>query len=318
MSGVYTRRAILLDTVASVAEARSIAVFDEPTALGPAFSRECSRHPRTLGPIRGSRRVPDALRRLASARRLLVLSAHADDAAFSAGGMLQQFAAHSDITIVTVFSQSAWTVRALPPEFASVTAHRAHEDLTYCRRIGARQCSLGLPDASLRGYDVDTELHADPTSDPVVRPLSTALRRLLQAHPESDVLAPAAVGGHVDHRLLRDATLREMAPGRTLVLYEDLPYAWNCGPTELEHLASVYQSTSTPVEITGALDAKMSNLRVYGSQLEERDAEAIYGHARRIVGSSRAIERVVTVHPDTRSALLRGPLSMTVLGSNHR
>ena len=105
---------------------------------------------------------------------------------------------------------------------ADAMERRREEDREAARRLGAEALHLGLPDAI---YRVDPQsgrpfyprwwaLVGRARSADSLRPL---LRRALAELPESELLlVPFAIGGHVDHRLTREAAesvLRRSAAG---------------------------------------------------------------------------------------------------------
>ncbi|HZF77430.1 MAG TPA: PIG-L family deacetylase [Acetobacteraceae bacterium] len=144
-------------------------------------------------------------------RRALALSPHLDDAAFSAGATLAGLAARGwEVTVLTAFTRSMPAPRGfalacqldkgLPAE-ADYMAFRRAEDRAACAALGARPNS------------------ADDTA---ARPLAALLAPLL---PRFDLLlAPQAVGGHVDH-VQAVRALDAVRPATMPVLWwEDFPY----------------------------------------------------------------------------------------------
>jgi LmbE family N-acetylglucosaminyl deacetylase len=168
----------------------------------------------------------------------IYLSPHLDDALFSCGGRIhQEVAGGLSVLIVTVATAPAPARRS---RYAARFHRRAglgedamqrrrQEDLEAARRLGAETLHLGLPDAIYRVDPLDrrtlyprwTALVGRPrTRDP----LGPLLRRGLAELPESELLIlPFAIGGHVDHRLTREAAEATCA-GRRLAYWEDFPY----------------------------------------------------------------------------------------------
>lgn len=167
------------------------------------------------------------------------LSPHLDDAVFSCGGIIASFISAGDIVIViTVFAgnpepgpistyaaglQDRWEVAESP-----MIARRA-EDRMACGRLGASVVHLQIPDAIYRRnatqepiYDSEELLFQDINSEESQLPRT--IQHLLKdvVPPEARVYCPLAVGGHVDHRIVR------MAVGGLfyrMFYYQDLPYA---------------------------------------------------------------------------------------------
>jgi LmbE family N-acetylglucosaminyl deacetylase len=165
----------------------------------------------------------------------LALSPHLDDAAFSCGGTLAALARDGwEVTVATAFTRSVPDPRGfalacqldkgLPAE-ADYMAIRREEDREACALLGAAPLWLDLPEAPHRGYGSAAALFAAPhAGDRVAAPLAAALAPLLSPVPDL-VLAPQAVGGHVDHVLLVRALLGALPPGATVLWWTDFPYS---------------------------------------------------------------------------------------------
>lgn len=176
----------------------------------------------------------------ATPRAVVVLSPHLDDAALSAGGLVHQLTSRGvRVVLATLFTADE------PAEAPSETAERLHrlwggqrvmearriEDMEACRVLGAEPAHLELPDA-LHRQDPDGRaryaslrslFRAPARSD---RHLPAAIALALDTlEPGSLLLAPVAVGGHVDHRHARLGAQLAAAAGRPLALFEDYPYA---------------------------------------------------------------------------------------------
>ncbi|WP_192912407.1 PIG-L deacetylase family protein [Paracraurococcus ruber] len=167
--------------------------------------------------------------------RALALSPHLDDAAFSCGGTLARLAAHGwTVTLCTVFTRSVTD----PGGFAlacqldkgldasvDYMALRRAEDAAACAALGVRPLWLDLPEAPHRGYPDARALFAPPLlADGVVAPLAQLLAPLL--HPAPDLLlAPQAVGGHVDHVQLVRALDSVLPPDLPVLWWTDFPYS---------------------------------------------------------------------------------------------
>jgi LmbE family N-acetylglucosaminyl deacetylase len=166
------------------------------------------------------------------------LSPHLDDAVLSCGGLIaRQVANDEPVTVVTVCAGdtpvgelTAFAVelhRRWGGEGSPVAARRA-EDRMACGRLGASVIQLEVVDAVYRRAR-DTPLYPDEASifgplHPADLGLVAQLAALLAeaCSPTAHIYCPAAVGGHVDHRLTRLAAERL---GRPLWYYPDLPYS---------------------------------------------------------------------------------------------
>ncbi len=160
--------------------------------------------------------------------RVLAVSPHLDDAAFSVGGTLAALAAAGhEVTVVTCFTASVpdpagfalacQLDKGLPAD-VDYLALRRDEDAAAMAVLGASPVYLGLPEAPHRGYTSAADLFAGVhPGDDVWRSLAAALEGY-----EADLwLAPQALGGHVDHlQVLRAVTGLD----RPVLWWRDSPY----------------------------------------------------------------------------------------------
>lgn len=165
----------------------------------------------------------------------LAISPHLDDAAFSAGGTLAALAAAGwDTVVATVFTAS---VRA-PAGFAlacqldkglapaaDYMAIRRAEDALACGQLGAVPQWLPLREAPHRGYASAAALFGPTRSDDQAHlDAAAAIEPLLAALRPGLLLAPQAVGGHVDHvQVVRAIQL--LRPTAPILWWTDFPYA---------------------------------------------------------------------------------------------
>ena len=164
----------------------------------------------------------------------LALSPHLDDAAFSAGGTLARLAgAGWRVVVATAFTASVpnptgfalacQTNKGFGPEVDYMALRRA-EDAAACAALGAAPVWLDLPEAPHRGYGSAPALFAGPRDDDAIGPsLDAALATLLRERAPDLVLAPQAIGGHVDHVQLVRA-LDRLAPALPCLWWRDFPY----------------------------------------------------------------------------------------------
>lgn len=177
----------------------------------------------------------------------IYLSPHLDDVALSCGGLVwEQVHAGDTVEIWTICAGSSHASDLSP--FAlelhtrwglgdEATAVRRAEDLASCRYLSAEARHFNIPDAiyrqakgeSLPGskspsqylYDSDDAIMGPihPAESALVEDLRDQLRSI--APENAQFVSPLALGGHVDHRLVRAAI--ENA-SKSLLYYADYPY----------------------------------------------------------------------------------------------
>jgi len=213
-----------------------------------------------------------------------VLSPHFDDAVLSCWHVLR---GPGPVIVVTVFAgvppegtAPGWWDRLTGARDAAVRVReRAREDRASLAVAGHVPVNLDLLEAQYRR-------HAES-------PAAIA-KRIAPEVSESDVVyAPAALGGHPDHVLVRDAALCLRADGARVRLYADLPHAIQRGwPTwaasdgvvgvdvqwaDALARSRIGQGVRRPhVHVLGrpALHCKLAALRAYRTQVAALEAMA--------------------------------------------
>jgi LmbE family N-acetylglucosaminyl deacetylase len=189
-------------------------------------------------------------------------------------------------------------------------ARRRLEDERFAAFAEVSVVWLDLPDAVFRGYEGDDELLGAPRDDDAA-PVDLLRREIARLEPQR-VYLPMGIGGHVDHRLARDAGLALLADGRRwvmpgpdyvgrTVLYEDFPYAWWEDFGRLEDLPSdtlgaLPAGLSLAAEfadISDQVERKIRAIALYESQIErlfdgpKAMSAAVRGYAARVADIGR-------------------------------
>ena len=168
----------------------------------------------------------------------IFLSPHLDDAALSCGGQIAQATREgAKVLVISVFAGDPpeGELSSLARELHQLWGHaqepfvaRRAEDVASSAVLHADFEHWDFHDAIYRRdfdgrllYGSRLQLFADP--DPADASLLGELTRRFSAFAGLAVRAPMAIGGHVDHRLVRLAA--EAAKLDGLELYEDFPYA---------------------------------------------------------------------------------------------
>ncbi|MCO6452810.1 MAG: PIG-L family deacetylase [Caldilineales bacterium] len=172
----------------------------------------------------------------------LILSPHSDDAVLSCGGAITEWRQQGEpTTVVTLFDgvadppYSAFINQMLeqwgnPPDIRRL---RRAEDAAALAKLGAGDCSLGLLEAGYRQdgreqwlyqslSEILDQVHAHDWR------LSAQIVRQIESQfdlAEWTIVAPLAIGGHVDHQLAFDAAVSLIGADCEVMFYEDYPYA---------------------------------------------------------------------------------------------
>ncbi len=227
-------------------------------------------------------------------RRILLLSPHADDVAYSIGGIVARLSKHADMSLMTVFGRSGWAFepRLRQESVDAVSAQREQEDRAYCERRQLDYSILRCPDSFVMGYDEAKEVSVAPREDPrtadIVKLIGDSVARLV---PDV-VIAPCGVGGHIDHQIVRAAT--EALHRVDILYYEDIPYSATLQLTELEKELAVQGLTpAMTVDIEIVLRTKCEDMWGYRSQTSAPTVAEMLLHASRVgAGIARYAERV--------------------------
>jgi LmbE family N-acetylglucosaminyl deacetylase len=189
-------------------------------------------------------------------------------------------------------------------------AARRLEDERYAAFSEVSMVWLDLPDAVYRGYEGDDQLLGEPRHGDAP-PVDLLRREIARLEPQR-VYLPLAVGGHVDHRLTRDAgtallhdARRWVMPGPEYVgrvaYYEDFPYAWWDDFTRIEELPgggipNLPDGVSVTPEfanISDQIERKIRGIAIYESQIgrlftdPKAMGKAVRSHATRIADLGR-------------------------------
>jgi LmbE family N-acetylglucosaminyl deacetylase len=223
-----------------------------------------------------------------------IISPHRDDAVASAGLLILELVRRRvPVQIVNCFTISDYA--PLRKDRAEdVTTLRRREDGAAAARLGdgIRWIDLALIDAPLRlgcSSDIVCDLGAGAVRAADVGALAMRLRTAIAN--DAFVIAPLAIGNHVDHVVAR----RAAAP-MTHAYYEDLPYVADAEPAMLAELTRPCSPHLTPAD---RLDEKLTLVRLYESQFAPSDLAAIERHAGTIDG-----ERIWVRATATRSQRL--------------
>ena len=210
--------------------------------------------------------------------RVLALSPHLDDAVFSAGGTLARLsAAGARVTVASVFTATVpdpcgfalacQLDKGLGPD-VDYMALRREEDRRACETLGVEPRHMPFAEAPHRGYGSAPELFSGlRADDAVVDTLAPALGEILEGDAFDLILAPQAIGAHVDHVAVVRA-LDVLATRPPIVWWRDHPYTIRTDAPAEPFGERFGALQSAQVDLDGAAQAaKVRAATAYVSQL---------------------------------------------------
>ena len=247
--------------------------------------------------------------------KILVLSPHRDDAAFSLSlAITNWLTARHTVTVLNVFTRSRFAPYSDAAflhendELSYVSAMRLREDELWVRRIketlpkghknNLHLFDLNLKDAPIRLRIPLDAVNATPVNpaDPSIEKIRKALTRHAAEGTMQAIVLPAALGNHVDHLTIREAA-QPFTTQLPTAFYEDLPYATHPNAlTDLEALRTTAAERNEPLtEITygtgepaeEAITRKRKLVLNYASQIDEATGDIIANFAATYNGAER-------------------------------
>jgi len=210
--------------------------------------------------------------------RWIYISPHLDDSVLSAGGLIyEQAQAGLNVEVWTIVSgfpppgELTPFAQMLHSQWGTGSAEetvkiRRTEDLTALNSLGAKAIHFNIPDCiyrrDLNGEPLYLNIFVPPheAEASLVDQITQELAGRLQ--PDDQVVCQFAIGGHIDHILVRMAVEQL---GQSLLYLADLPYLFN-QPGELKHKTVNMKVTSHPITETG-LTCWIRAILAYASQL---------------------------------------------------
>ncbi len=241
--------------------------------------------------------------------KILILSPHRDDAAFSLSiAITNWLATRHTVTILNVFTRS----RHAPysdagfvhenDELSYVSAMRLREDEHFVRRITEKlpkglKSNLHMVDLNLKDAPIRLRIPLEDLNDTPVNPADASIEKIRKALTKQSeaggmeaIVLPAAIGDHVDHLTVREAA-QSFATNIPSAFYEDLPYAasYPSAATDLEALREAAASRNEPLapvlyQIESAIEYKRRLVLCYASQIDDEAGTLISEFAKRYDG----------------------------------
>lgn len=208
------------------------------------------------------------------------LSPHFDDVALSCGGLVwEQTQSGDEISVLTICAGNpppgpitpfAYSLHERWGTGEAAVSVREDENLRSCLIMGAKAINFSIPDAIYRRfpvpgpalYESDADLFAGIRSEEY-QLIEDLHRELETSLPEScEIVCPLALGGHVDHLLVRSAV--ELLD-RPAWYYADYPYLIDLEEPS-QDAGQAFRPVRFPISEIG-LDAWVRSIVAHSSQL---------------------------------------------------
>ncbi len=208
---------------------------------------------------------------------VVVLSPHFDDAPLSLGqSMLNGELASERVVVGIIFGRTNWQrwFHPTPRRTPIVSAIRRAEEMVNARRFGYRCRVARLPEVILRTGEMDSATFLDPSSNPIPDDLDGSMISDIEAVIQpwisgaDRIIAPLGVGGHLDHRLVREAA-RGLVDADRLEFYEDRPYASYASDDFIATLASNVDPAIVAHDMSSTDTRNKASTTWYPSQFDQ-------------------------------------------------
>jgi len=214
--------------------------------------------------------------------KILILSPHIDDAFLSLGGFISKYSKSHCIEVVNVFSFDPWVLEDFDTnnKLKNIMTRKVEESKnTELSKIKVKY--LDLPAGwKERGYPSWQSPIDKEKDSKLIKILKKYVRTVSTSYDVT--LAPLAIGGHIDHKLVRliASTVTSL---EKIAFYEDLPYAfenkflkYGVGFIKQKKLRSVTLKLGT-----SDLRKKEKLVNTYKSQLKKDFMDRIMSYTKR-------------------------------------
>lgn len=225
---------------------------------------------------------------------VLIISSHFDDAPLSLGGMINRREVFHDLQILVVFTRSSYTIL---PNITNTTDYisrlRDLEMESYCKLLGIELNKLGFGDTTQRKYpevdiykeNIATFLNTKkPEEDDIFESVKFELTSKIRNTNFDSIFFPLGIGNHLDHLIVHKIARSISLKDKKIYYYEDLPYAADYEMEYLDWIAN--KRLNSPhniyINITTELESKIMQLKLFPSQLAQKDFEFIKYHSLRL------------------------------------
>lgn len=208
--------------------------------------------------------------------KILILSPHMDDAFLSLGGFIAKYSSKHELEIVDIFSYDPWVLEHADTgdKLKNINLRKDEEKING-QLIGVRinflDYSAGWKEREYPKWQMDIDERKDKK---IINSISNYIGK--RSKNFDLIFAPLAIGGHVDHTLIRNIVSNTL-PDHKVFYYEDLPYVLE--KSFLKYSRSFrkeYNLLKYVIKLTEyELKEKEKFVRNYRSQLTRKEMEIV-------------------------------------------
>lgn len=196
-------------------------------------------------------------------KKIVIVSAHSDDAALCLGGYLSEFDGEKEI--INVFSTCVCSVIKELKTPEEITCVNNREEEQFAKKVEAKLKFLNENEVLLRGYlywrgevieNIDKEL--------IMRVSKKIENEISEA---DEIYFPIGIGNHVDHKILFSIGQALAKKEYPILFYEDLPYAQEIGSDKLQPYLKNFGRCQL-IDITESIEKKLELCAIYKTQYD--------------------------------------------------
>ncbi|MCU0323185.1 MAG: PIG-L family deacetylase [Chitinophagaceae bacterium] len=231
-------------------------------------------------------------------RKIILLSPHIDDIAFSMSGFLYQLTTKGyNIFLINIFNNSIYCL----PEFktACINKQREMEDQKFVKQFNLNKINLNLNDSSILKHTVLSETICVP-NDFRRKKVYKLFVKIFNIIKPSKIFCPIGIGGHIDHRMVKEVCLEvNYNMVQKIFFYEDLPYVYNYTP---KHISNIIEKTTTLKlvpqyhDISNIWLVKERSIAFYESQINQSIISSIKNYAKSLGNNRYLYERFWSIN----------------------
>lgn len=236
-------------------------------------------------------------------KRIVLLSPHPDDIAFSIGGTIcSDSFKNASFLLMNIFNKSQYCL----PTFKTdcINQQREQEDKKFAEDFSLIIHNLDLPDSSVLGHTAYSETICAPNDMRSIT-LKQKLTNILNREKPDIVFCPLGIGGHIDHKMIKEICIDTYHENDwDLIFYEDLPYAYYYSSVGIESIVrktiSLKNLCAQYINITDIWDVKERGIKYYESQVNQTITSNIKIYAQSLGLGTTLLERIwVTKRADS-------------------